>query len=175
MADKSTRKKINTRSDKQIYTDNRDIINFYMRLLIFDVAIIFFVLYVWPRWSFTKVSLCSLLMTSIISWVTFALMWYFATPKIMSSGHISPNFIDLTLPGAFSETLKDIMITTIACHLLVILISSVFWIVWMFVPCRIVYIIWIDIISPYMSASSASQGVEMKSRKQRRTLDKEGR
>ncbi|CAB4008074.1 transmembrane 208 [Paramuricea clavata] len=116
------------------------------------------------------VVVCLLLLYSSVGWFTiltlvfsssvygscYKAMESMARPTYSDTGVLLDGGIDLNMTSGFAEHLKDVILLTAIVQVLSI-ISHYFWILWLLAPGRAFYMLWTNILAPWIFAEAPSQ------------------
>lgn len=154
-----------TKGQKQIYEDNLSTINFYVCMGLTITLLNCIITFLLSRFSIFWT-----LFSTIIFFTSISAMKYMAKPKF-SGGTSAKNVvdagIDLNMESGFADYLKDIMIATSICQILTIY-SIYFWFLWLFIPFYFSYLVWINLIWPWIHQTQPEQETEMTEKKKRK-------
>ncbi|XP_051830997.1 transmembrane protein 208 isoform X2 [Antechinus flavipes] len=108
--------------------------------------------------------------------LVFSLVVYGASYRSMSSmakaafsddGALADSGIDLNMEQGMAEHLKDVILLTAIVQVLSCF-SLYVWYFWLLAPGRALYLLWVNILSPWLTAESANSIVEPNEKRQRR-------
>ncbi|KAL3858888.1 hypothetical protein ACJMK2_009137 [Sinanodonta woodiana] len=146
-----------TKGQKQIQEENKSTLKFYT-YLIFGINVAYLSLqYIFFYDSFTA------LYITLFLW---AVGVYFGSYKFMSS--MASGGIDLNMEAGMAEHAKDVILVTCIVQS-VSLISNYFWLLWLLVPGRAFYLLWVNILAPWIFAE-APEVDEKKQKKMERKM-----
>ncbi|WAR12389.1 TM208-like protein [Mya arenaria] len=91
--------------------------------------------------------------------------------KFMSS--MAGGGIDLNMEAGMAEHAKDVILLTAIVQILA-LISNYFWLLWLVAPGRAFYILWVNILSPWIFAE-APEVDDKKQKKMERKMKRQQR
>uniref|UniRef100_A0A7N4NR27 Transmembrane protein 208 n=1 Tax=Sarcophilus harrisii TaxID=9305 RepID=A0A7N4NR27_SARHA len=159
--------KVGTKGKKQIFEENKETLRFYFRIILGATAI------------YSLVTLVIFYSTaSFWAWtaLVFSLVVYGASYRSMSSmakaafsddGTLADSGIDLNMEQGMAEHLKDVILLTAIVQVLSCF-SLYVWYFWLLAPGRALYLLWVNILSPWLTAESANSIVEPNEKRQRR-------
>lgn len=138
-----------TKGQKQIVEENKETLKFYtiMAVVAEVLYIAFMVLLFWD--SYTLLYWFLTIFTIGVFFGSLQFMTYMAKPVYSDTGSIVDGGIDLNMEGGISEHLKDLIILTAGVQILS-LISNYFWLLWFLAPGRAFYLLWVNIIGPWI-------------------------
>ncbi|XP_052061696.1 transmembrane protein 208-like [Mytilus californianus] len=146
-----------TKGLKQIEEENASTLKFYLYIIL-GVNVTYFILQCFLFWdSFTG---------GIITLSVFAVALNFGCYQFMS--HMAGSKIDLNMSEGMSEHAKDILLYTCIVQSLSI-ISNYFWLIWLVIPGRAFYLLWVNILGPWFFAPAPEQD-EKKQKKLERKM-----
>lgn len=131
-----------TKGQKQIETENKQTLAFYMYIILCVNAIFYGAQILLFRDSFT---------TLYIVLSVLALCVYGGSYKFMNS--IAGQGIDLCMESGMAEHAKDVLLLTAIVEILA-LVSNYFWLIWLVAPGRAGYLLWVNILSPWFFAEA---------------------
>lgn len=158
-----------TKGQKQILEENRSTLNFYL-YIISGCNIVYFLcqwLFFWDSFT-TRYVILNLLTTGI----------YLGSYKFMSfmsratfdptTGSLLDAGTDLNMEHGLAEHLKDMILLTAIVHVLT-LFTNYFWFLLLLAPSRAFYMLWVNIIAPWIFAE-APEVDEKKNKKMERRM-----
>ncbi|KAK3581191.1 hypothetical protein CHS0354_024725 [Potamilus streckersoni] len=146
-----------TKGQKQIQEENQSTLKFYM-YIIFGINAAYLVLqYIFFYDSFTALYIILFL---------WAVGVNFGSYKFMSS--MASKGIDLNMEAGMAEHAKDVILVTCIVQS-ISLISNYFWLLWLLVPGRAFYLLWVNILAPWIFAE-APEVDEKKQKKMERKM-----
>ncbi|RWS13831.1 DUF788 membrane protein-like protein [Dinothrombium tinctorium] len=153
-----------TKGQKQILEENNETIKFYMIMSFAASGLHFLVNYIlfWEKYSF--LSMLATVFSILVYASALSVMKFMAKPVYSDSGSLIDGGIDLNMEGGFAEHLKDLIILTTICECLS-LISNYFWILWSLAPGRAAYLLFVNVISPWIFQSPPEVEVDEKKQK----------
>ena len=114
-------------------------------------------------------TILALLFSSLIYGSCYKAMESMARPTYTDAGALLDGGIDLNMTSGMAEHLKDLILLTAIIQLLSI-ISNYFWIFWLLAPGRAFYMLWTNILGPWIFAEPPGQ--EELDPKQQKKLDR---
>ncbi|XP_063169276.1 transmembrane protein 208 isoform X1 [Candoia aspera] len=159
--------KVGTKGKKQIFEENKDTLKFYLRIILGANAI------------YGIVNLGIFYVTATIwTWIAFvfSLMVYgasyhsmrsMAKPTFAEGGSLTDGGIDLNMEQGMAEHLKDVILLTAIVQVLSCF-SLYVWYFWLLAPGRALYLLWVNILGPWLTAESPAANQEPNEKKQRR-------
>ncbi|XP_005310154.1 transmembrane protein 208 isoform X1 [Chrysemys picta bellii] len=159
--------KVGTKGKKQIFEENKETLKFYLRIILGANAI------------YAVVNLVIFYTTaSFWTWVAFvfSMVIYGASYRSMSSmakasftddGNLADGGIDLNMEQGMAEHLKDVILLTAIVQVLSC-VSLYVWYFWLLAPGRALYLLWVNILGPWLTADSSAATQEPNEKKQRR-------
>jgi hypothetical protein len=156
-----------TKGQKQILEENKETIKFYGMMAAAALAayLCLMVLLFWEDFTF-KYWMATGFTLSVYGGCIFT-MKYMAKPAFSETGGLIDGGIDLNMEAGFAEHLKDLIILTATCQSLS-LISNYFWFLWLFAPGRAFYILWVNVLAPYIFQPAPEPTPEADEKKQRK-------
>ncbi|KAJ7311962.1 hypothetical protein JRQ81_006285 [Phrynocephalus forsythii] len=161
--------KVGTKGKKQIFEENKDTLKFYLRIILGANAI------------YGIVNLAMFYPTATIwTWIAFmfSLMIYgasyhsmnsMAKPSFAEDGSLADGGIDLNMEQGMAEHLKDVILLTAIVQVLSCF-SLYVWYFWLLAPGRALYLLWVNILGPWLTADSSVLNQEPNEKKQRRQV-----
>lgn len=86
--------------------------------------------------------------------------------------HMVQGGMDLTMEGGMAEHAKDLLLVTAIIQTLS-LVSNYFWLLWLVVPGRGVYMLWVNILSPWFFAAPPPELDEKQQKKMERKMKRQ--
>ncbi|XP_003396691.1 transmembrane protein 208 [Bombus terrestris] len=160
-----------TKGAKQIVEENKTTLNFYQNMIIGAIGIYFTVTMLF--FNFTTLSTTLTIFSASVYMGSYQFMKYIAHATYSESGQLLDCGIDLNMEGGIAEHVKDLIILTSGVQVLS-LISNYFWLLWLLVPFRGGWMIWKEILAPWLFASTPEQP-EINEKKQRKLEKKMAR
>ncbi|XP_028142810.1 transmembrane protein 208 [Diabrotica virgifera virgifera] len=151
-----------TKGAKQIVEENVATLKFYKYMAIISNAVSLIVLYLLD----SGISILLYMFACAIFIGCYQFMAYMAKAKYSETGQLLDSGVDLNMEGGIAEHIKDIIILTAGCQLLA-LISNYFWYLWLLAPLQGGWILWKNIIQPYISQPTAAEP-EVNEKKQKK-------
>ncbi|XP_044275745.1 transmembrane protein 208 isoform X2 [Varanus komodoensis] len=90
-----------------------------------------------------------------------------AKPSFTDDGSLADGGIDLNMEQGMAEHLKDVILLTAIVQVLSCF-SLYVWYFWLLAPGRALYLLWVNILGPWLTADSAAANQEPNEKKQRR-------
>lgn len=153
-----------TKGQKQIVEENKSTLNFYFYVIIFsNIGYLLPTYYIfWD--SFTLLYMVIYLGAVVVHCSSYQVMLRMAKATYAAPGQLVDGGIDLNMESGMAEHLKDIILLTATVEVLS-LISSYFWLVWLLIPIRALYLLWVNILGPWFFAPSPEEEVSEKKQK----------
>ncbi|XP_076340659.1 transmembrane protein 208 [Tachypleus tridentatus] len=138
-----------TKGQKQIVQENKETLKFYAIMTITTEVLysIVLILFFWEEFSFYYWMVIGLTLAVYIGNLQF--MNYMAKAVYSESGALLDGGIDLNMESGLAEHLKDLIILTVGVQLLSLL-SNYFWFLWLLAPGRAFYLLWVNILGPWI-------------------------
>jgi len=137
-----------TKGMKQIFDENKDTLAFY-RNVVFGVNGIFFGTTYLLSFETTWTQISLFVFSTIIYFASYQFMSKASKPVYSETGGMIDCGVDLNMPDGIIEHVKDILILTMLCQILS-LASNWFWLLWLAVPTRAGWMLWVNVISPWV-------------------------
>ncbi|XP_037264916.1 transmembrane protein 208 isoform X2 [Falco biarmicus] len=139
--------KAGTKGKKQIFEENRETLRFYLRIILgASLAFVF---------------------SSVVYGTSYRSMSSMAKPSFTDDGSLADGGIDLNMEQGMAEHLKDVILLTAIVQVLSCF-SLYVWYFWLLAPGRALYLLWVNILGPWLTADSSPAGQEPNEKKQRR-------
>ncbi|XP_038596530.1 transmembrane protein 208 isoform X2 [Tachyglossus aculeatus] len=90
-----------------------------------------------------------------------------ARAAFADDGALTDSGIDLNMEQGMAEHLKDVILLTAIVQVLSCF-SLYFWYFWLLAPGRALYLLWVNILGPWLMSDSAPTAPEPNEKKQRR-------
>ncbi|XP_077166383.1 transmembrane protein 208 isoform X2 [Paroedura picta] len=90
-----------------------------------------------------------------------------AKPTFADDGSLADGGIDLNMEQGMAEHLKDVILLTAIVQVLSCL-SPYVWYFWLLAPGRALYLLWVNILGPWLTTDSSAANPEPNEKKQRR-------
>ncbi|CAH8570071.1 unnamed protein product [Heterobilharzia americana] len=168
-----------TKSEKFIHEENTRTLRFYRYLFLASYAVYFLVTltFFWSTYTKRYIAL-SLACFSICS-AAYKFMSYMATPTYAINDRGTRQLVDAGLDlnigsGGLGEHAKD---TIIMCSLVTLLslIHQYFWFLLLVIPGRLFYVLWVNILAPWIfDPNQEPQVNEKKQKKMERKMKRVG-
>ncbi|KAG7211269.1 hypothetical protein KM043_010576 [Ampulex compressa] len=168
----STKKgKVATKGAKQIAEENVTTLSFYRNMILAALGLRLTIMMLF--FEFTMLQITLTIFSGIVYIGSYHFMTYIARATYSESGQLLDSGIDLNMEGGIAEHVKDLIILASGIQVLS-LISNYFWLLWLLVPIRGGWMLWKQILSPWLSAPSQEQP-EISEKKQRKLEKKMAR
>ncbi|XP_012279239.1 transmembrane protein 208 [Orussus abietinus] len=149
MAPPTKSTKVATRGAKQIAEENLSTLCFYRNMIFGASGLYFTIMTTFFEFTITSILMSILSMAAYIG--SYQFMAYMARAKYSESGQLLDSGIDLNMEGGIAEHIKDLIILTAGVQTLSI-ISNYFWLLWLLVPARGMWMLWNKILGPWFFA-----------------------
>ncbi|XP_013392652.1 transmembrane protein 208 [Lingula anatina] len=147
-----------TKGQKQIDEENKATLKFY-GYIILGVSAVYMLLTFLLFWdSFTTMYWVLTILTLIV---------YGGSYQFMSS--MMKSSLDLNMEQGMAEHIKDLILLTAITQSLS-LISNYFWLLWLLAPGRALYMLWVNILGPWIFAEAPEEPDEKKTKKMERKM-----
>ncbi|XP_072169329.1 transmembrane protein 208-like [Diadema setosum] len=143
--------KVATKGQKQIATENAETLKFYSNIMLAASIIYVGLRLLWRYESFTWWNWLVLAFASAIYFGCYHFMSSMAKPKYSEKGTVVDGGLDLNMQSGMGEHIKDIILVTAIVQVLGVF-SEYFWLIWFVVPGRAFYLLWVNILSPWIFA-----------------------
>ncbi|KAJ8303614.1 hypothetical protein KUTeg_020010 [Tegillarca granosa] len=157
-----------TKGQKQIVEENKSTLNFYF-YIVTGVNVVYFALsylFFWETFTFGYMCLASLALS--VSLGSYKFLSMMAKAKYSETGVLLDGGIDLNMESGMAEHAKDLILYTSIVQSLSI-ISNYFWLLWLLVPGRAFYLLWVNILGPWFF-EPAPEVDEKKNKKMERKM-----
>ncbi|TNN13849.1 Transmembrane protein [Schistosoma japonicum] len=159
-----------TKSEKLIHEENVRTLRFYRYLFLSAYAIYFLVTLIFFWSTYTKRYITLSLGCFGVCLAAYKFMSYMATPSYAINERGTRQLVDAGLDlnigsGGLGEQAKDAIIM---CSLVTILslIHQYFWFLLLIIPMRLFYVLWVNILSPWIF--DPNQEVQVNEKKQKK-------
>ncbi|XP_066290634.1 transmembrane protein 208-like isoform X1 [Branchiostoma lanceolatum] len=160
-----------TKGQKQIVEENKATIKFYL-YVIAGANALYFLPTLFLYWdSFSWVTGCLLGFATLVYLASLQSMRSMARPTYSESGALMDGGIDLNMESGMAEHLKDIVLLTAIVQVISIF-SNYFWLLWLLVPGYAFYMLWVNILAPWVFAPAPDVD-EKKMKKMERRVGKQ--
>ncbi|XP_054165874.1 transmembrane protein 208-like [Oppia nitens] len=156
-----------TKGQKQIVEDNKATLKFYSIMSITSMLIYILTMHLFFSQLLTFKYLFISVLSGSIYLTAFSVMKYMAKAVYSSTGALVDGGIDLNMESGFAEHMKDLIILTTGIQLLSLL-SNYFWLLWLLAPGRGLYMLWVNVLSPWFFQQPTEQQEEVADKKQRK-------
>lgn len=145
----ATKGKQATKGQKQIVEENKGTLKFYTIMAVLaELSYILLMVFVfWESYTALYWFLTALTVGVFVGSIQF--MNYMARPTYSETGQLLDGGIDLNMESGIAEHLKDLIILTTGVQLLS-LVSNYFWFLWLSAPGRAFYLLWVNILAPWI-------------------------
>lgn len=157
-----------TKGQKQIVEENKKTLAFYQNIILTVNIIYFGVEFIFFWDSFTALEIIMSCLAGLVYFGSFRFMKKMATPTWGEESTLLDGGIDLNLESGMAEHCKDIILMTVIVELLS-LISNYFWLLWLLVPGRAFYLLWVNVLAPWFFEAPPEEN-EKKQRKLERKM-----
>ncbi|XP_043465078.1 transmembrane protein 208 [Leptopilina heterotoma] len=164
MAPPTKSTKTATKGAKQIVEENVSTLKFYMCMIAIAVGIYLTIMMIF--FEFTTLAITLSLLSGIVYIGCYHFMSYMAQAKYSETGQLLDSGVDLNMEGGIAEHVKDMIILTSIVQILS-LISNYFWLLLTLAPLRGLWMLWANIISPWIFAAPQAP-TEMDEKKQKK-------
>ena len=138
-----------TKGQKQIVEENKATLKFYFIMAI-SSELLYIGLMTFVFWEFyTLLYIILTLFTIALYTGSLQFMSYMARATYSETGQLIDGGIDLNMESGIAEHLKDLIILTTAVQALSLL-SNYFWLFWLMAPGRAFYLLWVNILAPWI-------------------------
>ncbi|XP_053126558.1 transmembrane protein 208 [Hemicordylus capensis] len=159
--------KVGTKGKRQIFEENKDTLKFYLRIILGANAIYGLVNLV-VFYSAASLSTWIVFVFSLMVYgASYRSMNSMAKPTFTDDGALADGGIDLNMEQGMAEHLKDVILLTAIVQVLSCL-SLYVWYFWLLAPGRALYLLWVNILGPWLTADSSAPNQEPNEKKQRR-------
>ncbi|XP_046843301.1 transmembrane protein 208-like [Xenia sp. Carnegie-2017] len=165
----ATKGKQPTKGRKEILQGNKETLAFYIKIMaaatFAHIGVCFLLFFSTAGWF----ALLSLVFSSSVYIACYKTMRSMAKPTYSSTGALLDGGIDLNMTSGMAEHLKDLILLTAIVQILGLL-SHYFWLLWLLAPGRAFYMLWTNILAPWIFAEPLDQ--EVVDPKQQKKLDR---
>ncbi|GAB1602053.1 transmembrane protein 208-like [Argonauta hians] len=157
-----------TKGQKQILEENHKTLTFYKQVIIaVNVSyIVLQYLFFWDSYTFLPFFLTCL--ACLAYFASYKFMTNMANASFGDEKQLLDAGIDLNMESGMAEHSKDLILMTCIVQILS-LISNYFWLLWLVVPGRAFYLLWVNILAPWFFAPAPEEN-EKKIRKMERRM-----
>ena len=167
-----TKGKQGTKGQKQIVEENKATLNFYLYVicganaLYLTITFVFF----WEAFTLRYIMLLGTTSAMYIGSYKFMASMAKATYDPVGGGLLDGG-IDLNMEQGMAEHTKDLMLLTAGVQVLSLL-SNYFWLLLILAPARAFYMLWVNILAPWIFAE-APEVDEKKQKKMERKMKRQ--
>ncbi|XP_053558848.1 transmembrane protein 208 [Bombina bombina] len=147
--------KVGTKGKKQIYEENKETLSFYLRIILGTTVLYGAVTLVIFYSSATFWSWAVLAFSGAVYTLSYRSMRGMAQPSFSEDGSLLDGGIDLNMEQGMAEHLKDIVLLTAIVQVLSCF-SLYVWYFWLLAPGRALYLLWVNILGPWLAADSSN-------------------
>lgn len=138
-----------TKGQKQIVEENKETLKFYAIMSV-GAELIYNAVMLTVFWESYTIFYMFLTLASIMLYMgCLQFMYSMAKATYSETGQLLDGGIDLNMEAGFAEHLKDLVILTASIQVLS-LISNYFWLLWLLAPARAFYMLWVNILAPWI-------------------------
>ncbi|XP_038596529.1 transmembrane protein 208 isoform X1 [Tachyglossus aculeatus] len=159
--------KVGTKGKKQIFEENKETLRFYLRIILGANAIYSVVNLVIFYSSASFWAWVALIFSLVVYGASYRSMSAMARAAFADDGALTDSGIDLNMEQGMAEHLKDVILLTAIVQVLSCF-SLYFWYFWLLAPGRALYLLWVNILGPWLMSDSAPTAPEPNEKKQRR-------
>ncbi|XP_033755458.1 transmembrane protein 208-like [Pecten maximus] len=140
-----------TKGQKQIVEENKKTLQFYQYILL-GVNGVYWLLQYWLFWDSFTLFYMFLGVSAVLACLgSYKFMQSMAQAKYTPEGALIDGGLDLNMESGMSEHAKDLILFTSIVQS-VSLLSNYFWLLWLLVPGRAFYMLWVNILAPWIFA-----------------------
>lgn len=143
--------KVGTKGQKQIAEENKSTIQFYAMIMAVATGLYFSIRILWWLESCTWWTWLVVVFTTVLYVAAYQVLSLMGKAKYTDTGSLIDAGMDLNAESGTAEHVKDIIILTSILQILS-LISEYFWLLWLLIPGRAFYLLWTNILSPWIFA-----------------------
>ncbi|XP_060644329.2 transmembrane protein 208 isoform X1 [Anolis sagrei] len=159
--------KVGTKGKKQIFEENKDTLKFYLRIILGANAIYGIVNLVVFYVSATFWTWIAFVFSLIVYLASYRSMSSMAKATFAEDGSLADGGVDLNMEQGMAEHLKDVILLTAIIQVLSCF-SLYVWYFWLLAPGRALYLLWINILGPWLTTDPSATNQEPNEKKQRR-------
>ncbi|NXF88293.1 TM208 protein, partial [Eubucco bourcierii] len=163
--------KAGTKGKKQIFEENRETLRFYLRIILGASAVYALVNLVIFHPAASAWTWLAFVFSSAVYGSSYRSMTSMAKPSFTDDGSLADGGIDLNMEQGMAEHLKDVILLTAIVQVLSCF-SLYVWYFWLLAPGRALYLLWVNILGPWMAAESPSPTVPDASEKKQRRQER---
>ncbi|XP_062621495.1 transmembrane protein 208-like [Saccostrea cucullata] len=157
-----------TKGAKQIVEENKATLQFY-QYVIGGVNVAFFLVQYFLFWEFFTAFYVFLWLSAVaVCLGSYQFMASMGRAKYSTDGALLDSGIDLNMESGMAEHAKDLLLLT-SIVMCLSLLSNFFWILWLLAPIRAFYMLWVNILAPWIFAP-APEVDEKKQKKMERRM-----
>ncbi|GFT62917.1 transmembrane protein 208 [Nephila pilipes] len=138
-----------TKGQKQIVEENKQTLQFYIIMAISAEVIYNGLMLIFFWESYSAFYMFLVFASFLVYGGCLQFMWSMAKATYSETGQLLDGGIDLNMEAGFAENLKDLIILT-ACIQVLSVISNYFWFLWLLAPARAFYMLWVNILAPWL-------------------------
>uniref|UniRef100_K7FRI9 Transmembrane protein 208 n=1 Tax=Pelodiscus sinensis TaxID=13735 RepID=K7FRI9_PELSI len=159
--------KVGTKGKKQIFEENKETLKFYLWIILGANAIYGVVNLVifYTTASFWTWGAC--VFSVAIYGASYRSMSSMAKASFADDGSLADGGIDLNMEQGMAEHLKDVILLTAIIQVLSCF-SLYVWYFWLLAPGRALYLLWVNVLGPWLTADNSAAAQEPNEKKQRR-------
>ncbi|KAJ8042191.1 hypothetical protein HOLleu_13191 [Holothuria leucospilota] len=143
--------KVGTKGQKQIAEENKSTMQFYSLIMAAATGVYFLIRIFWLLESCTWWTWFVVAFTCLLYVGAYQVLSLMGKAKYTEAGTLLDAGMDLNAESGTAEHIKDIIILTAVVQTLS-LISEYFWLLWLLIPGRAFYLLWTNILSPWIFA-----------------------
>lgn len=137
-----------TKGQKQTYEDNKETLKFYSIFATTPFLIRWLLMWI-LAYSFSTTEILLTVFAIICQTIAIGAMYKMAKP-VLSGQTVVDCGTDLNLEGGFADYLKDLIITTSILTGLTAVLPYWLFILWLWLPIRIIVKIWNSVVAPWI-------------------------
>ena len=159
--------KVGTRGKKQIFEENKETLQFYLRIILGANAIYCLVTLVFFYSSASFWAWMALGFSLAVYGASYHSMSSMARASFSEDGSLMDGGMDLNMEQGMAEHLKDVILLTAIVQVLSCF-SLYIWSFWLLAPGRALYLLWVNVLGPWFTADSGAPAPELNEKRQRR-------
>ncbi|XP_054748718.1 transmembrane protein 208-like [Lytechinus pictus] len=159
--------KVGTKGQKQILAENAETLNYYRNIMVGASLLYIVIRLLWKLDTFTWWNWLVLAFATAVYFGCYYFMRMMAQAKYSETGALLDGGLDLNMQSGMGEHIKDIILVTAIVQVLGIF-SEYFWLIWFVIPGRAFYLLWVNILSPWIFAPAPEVDEKKQKKMERR-------
>ncbi|XP_055690987.1 transmembrane protein 208 [Lutzomyia longipalpis] len=152
-----------TKGGKQIVDENVATLKFYRNMAFISQGAHLMVMFLLSD-AYSALTITMTILSVALHIGSYQFMSFMARAQYSESGALIDSGTDLNMEGGLAEHVKDLVILTSGTQIFSLL-SNYFWLLFLLIPIRAVWLLWGSVIKPWMEQKNQQPEVDEKKQK----------